>query len=156
MFLNCYKNIKKTFFTSMSCLHHYNIVCSLLSVCNPVRLSLESLLFFNTLECITIIIIIIIITSISYWVIVNQAMLLRARDNVLSQTVYTDNSEVRTLRRRCRSGAFGSLSVSCTALDDHLACLRRRSYAGKPSTRQYGGTAAAFKQRFVDIQVHHC
>ena len=55
--------------------------------------------------------------------------------------------------RPARAGRFAGLSVSCTALDDHLACLRRRSYAGKPSTPQYGITAAAFKQRFVDIQV---
>jgi len=64
--------------------------------------------------------------------------------------MYPSSVPLRPGGLRC---GFGGLSVSCTALDDHLACLRRRSYAGKPSVPQYGVTAAAFKQRFVDIQV---
>jgi len=79
-------------------------------------------------------------------------MLGRARTNVEArchQPVCSSN----VLPRQGRVGGFAGLSVSCTALDDHIACLRRRSYAGTPSIPQYGVTAAAFKQRFVDIHV---
>ena len=79
---------------------------------------------------------------------------MRARQNMDTrgrQPVPSSNVPLRPARS---SGFGGGLSVSCTALDDHLACLRRRSYAGKPSTRQYAGSAAAFRQRFVDIQVN--
>ena len=81
-------------------------------------------------------------------------MLVRARTNVEARCrrpVYSGN----VLLGQGRGGVSGGLSVSCTALNDHIACLRRRSYAGKPSVPQYGVTAAAFKQRFVDIQVSH-
>ena len=39
-------------------------------------------------------------------------------------------------------------SGSCSSLDERLACLRRRSYAGKPSN-----PVCSFKRRDVDIQV---
>ena len=90
---------------------------------------------------------------------------MRLRTNLESRccrppAVNTSNVILRQHRAGSVSGSagvpsgFGGLSMSCTALNDHIACLRRRSYAGKPSIPQYSGTAAAFKQRFVDIQVH--
>jgi len=83
-------------------------------------------------------------------------MLVRARSIALSRQRQSEYTESVLLRHGRHLGGFAAVSGSCVDLDDHLACLRRRSYAGKPSTPQYSSTAAAFKQRFVDIQVIKC
>jgi hypothetical protein len=54
------------------------------------------------------------------------------------------------LRHGTRVKFESPLSASCGSLSDHLACLRRRSYAGKPSTPL---APTSFKRRDVDIQV---